>query len=297
MKKIGILIIGMMILMSLSVLANTEEGDTTVNITSARPDVTNVHLYDNTTGDDELELEAGAETTFNCTADVTDPNGNDDIEFVSAEIYGPSSSFGDTDFDDYHYTNSSCSYDSGAGTAHCMFPDVEFYAEPGEWHCQINATDYAGNENATETDNATLLDLAAIDISNDLLIDFGDVGVGDVSGEQTTNFNNTGNIALDVENDVYNDSVTGTSDADAMECDSGTIPVDNINASTTTGNLGSGTSMVESGTVTMATSLAEATGDDQTPSAGDLYWNLKVPSSNVAGTCNGKVLFGAVPAN
>ncbi|MGM5484481.1 MAG: hypothetical protein ACQEP1_01260 [Nanobdellota archaeon] len=292
MKKIGILIIGMMILMSFSVLANEEEGDTTMQVKNEAPDVTNIVLHDGTKGDNELELEAGNETTFNCTADVTDPNGNDDILFVSAEIYGPTSYYGDYDQDDHHYSDS-CIYDKATGTAKCTFPDVEFYAEPGEWHCQLNATDEDGNKNATERDNATLLELAAVDISDSLLIDFGDVGVGDVSGFQGMEFFNIGNIAIDLENDVYNDSATGINDSDAMDCDTGTIPTGNINVSASSGE----TSMVETGTARITIELYEASGNDAPPPNENIAWELKVPSSGVAGTCNGKALVGAVPIN
>ncbi|MGM5484480.1 MAG: hypothetical protein ACQEP1_01255 [Nanobdellota archaeon] len=290
MKKTGILIIVFIILMSSAVLG--DERNATLGINSSTPDVSNVRLRDGSLPEDELTLEAGKDTTFTCYADVTDPDGNADIRKVAAELYGPSSYFGDYDGTKYHYTNSSCDYDSEYGDATCTFPNIEFYTEPGEWHCQINASDYNINVNDSEKDNATVLELAAINISDSLLIDFGNVYTGRVSDAKSTVFENEGNVDLDVELDVYKNS--DINDSDSMDCDSGTLPAESINASETESGLTSGVSMAATGTETITTSLSPPILDDQDPPTDTIWWNLKVPSSGALGRCNGKVLFGAM---
>ncbi|MGM5484479.1 MAG: hypothetical protein ACQEP1_01250 [Nanobdellota archaeon] len=295
MKKTGVLVIVMFILMSCSALAqfpNEEEGNTTVQVKNEAPDVEYVRLRDGETPSEELAPEAGNETTFYCYADVTDPNGNDDIKNVSAEIYGPSSYFGDNDFDDWHYTNSSCDYDSAYGDATCNFPDVEFYAEPGEWHCQINATDFGGNENSTENDSATMVELAAIDVQDDLVLDFGYVQVNDVSDPKSTEFKNVGNIGINTEVDVFNNSIW---DYHGMDCDIGDISAGFFSAGVSEYDIS--TSMYgdsPSDTRELSTAIAEATGDDQPPTTGDVWWEAEVPYG-AGGNCTGHILLGALP--
>ncbi|MGM5484478.1 MAG: hypothetical protein ACQEP1_01245 [Nanobdellota archaeon] len=295
MRNVWLMIVVLFVLCSYSAFSDqSETGDTQVNITSV-PNVSNVELNDDIRGDNEMDLTAGTETLLNCSADVTDPNGNSDIDNVSAEIYGPSSYLGDGDQDDFHYSNPDCTYESASGEAECLFPDVEFYAEPGEWHCRINATDIDGNSNASEDDNATMNELLAIDIPDSLLIDFGEIGVGETSNEKSSTYENEGNVEIDTELDVYNDSSTGTSDTEAMDCDSGSIPAENINASSDTGGTLTGTSMVGSGgTVILDENLTKATGNDSPPTSDLIYWRLHVPESGALGACTGKVYFGAV---
>jgi len=289
--KILVLTSIMLFVFSISAFAAINEtGDTSLLIVSVAPSVTNIELNDITTGDQVMDLSAAAETEFNCTATVTDADGNADINTIVGVLFGPSSSEGAADSDDDHYTDSSCDYNSGTGAAVCTFSTVEFYAEVGSWTCQINATDYAVNSNDTETDTASINTLLAIDISDALEIDFGSVGVGDDSTEQTTAYENEGNVQIDVDVDVYRDG-QDVDDASGMSCDTGTIPAGNINASTVTG--GPYTSAAASGLINLEENLDEATGDDQSPTTDNVFWKITVPTSGVAGTCDGTVYFGA----
>ncbi|MGM5485544.1 MAG: hypothetical protein ACQEP1_06775 [Nanobdellota archaeon] len=265
-----------------------EEGNTTLEIESTAPQVTNVHMFDSTKNDNKIELTADDSIQVNCTADVTDLNGNSDIKKVSAEIYGPSSSFGAGDSNNNHYTNSSCNYDSSAGSAHCMFPDVEFYAEPGEWHCQINATDYAGKSNHSERDNTTVLELLAMDISNhehqDHHIDFGNVAPGFNSSEEETYFMNDGNVEYNVNIDAYNDSGTGINDTVAMDCETGTLSPEAIRVDNDP-DIGLN-ELSKTGTISLDSFYVKTARESDTNKR--IYWKIEIPDSGVSGECTGK---------
>lgn len=290
-----ILLFFIFILLSFSSLAALNEtGNTKVTITSAAPYVISVFLEDNLTSPaNELDLNASGGKLMNCTGYVNDTDGLADISAVIAEIYGSSGSFGGANNDGYHYS-SNCSFSTSTGYFNCIFPRVQFYAEAGTWTCNVTVNDSA-NSNDINGNTTTMNTLLAIDIPDQaFVIDFGSVAIGQVSNNQSVVFENEGNVAIDVDLDVWEDPGTLNS-ADAMNCTTGTIPVANINASLNDSEVN--ISLATSGMININASLAKATGNAASPTNDTMYFILRVPNSGVSGICTGDVFFGATTAS
>ena len=228
MKFIILMTVSIILSCSMVLGAQNDTGDTTVTIVSAVPSILTIELNDATLSDNSITLTAAAKTNLTCNGTANDTDGLGDITAISAVIWGPSSTYGGADSDDDHYTNSSCTYIQATGAFGCRFDSVEFYAEIGNWTCNVSVTDIANNTNTSE-DDAIIQTLLAIDIPDATNIDFGSVAISGISSEQSVTFENEGNVEIDVDLDFYRDNDT-INDASAMNCTNGTIPVGNINA-------------------------------------------------------------------
>ncbi|MEA1936600.1 MAG: hypothetical protein U9N04_00630, partial [Patescibacteria group bacterium] len=198
--------------------AQADTSDTSVTVTNASPvasaasidsDATNITLTENIT------------TEVVCFATVTDNNGYEDIDSVEAILYRTSVGAGAADNDNTHYTlsgDANC-VPSNPGTITedytCTF-DVQFFAEPAEWSCQLTPTD-GGGAGTPDTDIITLDSLNALDVV--ATIAYGNMGLGNDSGASpvSTQVTNTGNTIMDPQ----------VSSAAAMTCATGTIAVGN----------------------------------------------------------------------
>ena len=76
-----------------------------------------------------------------------------------------------------------------------------------------------------------------------------------------------------------------------MNCDTGLIPIANVNATLTSGS--GYANLAQAGSLNLESNLAEATGEDASPTTDTVYFNLQVPTSGVAGNCDGTIYFGA----
>ncbi|MCD4771308.1 hypothetical protein K8R30_02725 [archaeon] len=297
-----------------SVIAEIGTPDATVltNLTvgNTYPEVINVSIDDDAAS---LILTPNATTLVQCMAILRDYNGDADIVAVNATFYDSvASSSGDSDDNNYHYTNSSCVIDADTGgyngytddpylsLANCTF-QVEYYANAEDWICHVTVNDTVGwmGEN---TDVITISPLLSLGLPD--TINYGIVNATEVSNENTTNVTNYGNVQVNLSLEGY-----GAVEDDnlAMVCtlgNIGTIAIEHEKYNLTTPNPGQFTLAQLAGNYTNLTSgappirrfeLDYRTNDTVNEAIKEAYWRIYVPKG-VAGTCNGSIIFGATQA-
>ncbi|MBR9706410.1 hypothetical protein GOV14_05220 [Candidatus Pacearchaeota archaeon] len=264
------------------------------------PEIMNVTLNNNS----NIVLSANSTVNVTCIAIIQDWDNESDVENVTGRLYDDKNSSyeGGADKND-HYRDNNCTLNLSYGTnytlrATCNFT-IEYYANPTSWTCTVVVTD---NTSQQDTENATqnVSELLAIGLPNS--INYGTVNSTYVSAEQTAEVTNLGNVRLDVNLDGY-----GISSGDnlSMNCtlgDVGNIPIGherfNITASTAGGltlsNFGSFyTNLTSSPVLQTGFNLAYRVNDTESFASNNTYWRMYVPL-DVAGTCNGSIVFGAV---
>jgi len=264
-------------------------------------------------GADSVSLIANDTRKIVCTSAVYDWNNDTDVVNASAEFFDNSASFyGDTDDNNYHYTNDSCNiiYDFGSWNGvpddnytaliNCTH-DVWYYSNPGEWNCTIQAND---TEDLTDriNDNITIEQLLAIGLPES--INYGTVNATYVSDENITNVTNYGNVELNLSLSGY--AVT-EGDGYAMNCTLGfnkNIPIDYEKYNLTTSTAGP-VSLTEfdnkyinlsSSPVINEFDLNYRHNDTVNKAKNETYWRMYVPEG-IGGTCQGNILFGATQAS
>ena len=246
------------------------------------------------TATDPIALNESSTVTAWCNATITDDDGFTDVIGVNATIWDPAATTeGAADSGGNHYTNASCTLSGGDGTtvnAACAFP-VQYYANATEWTCKLIAID---NTSATGTNNITTVTVSALKaLSTDSTIAFSELALGATSGENSITVTNTGNTQIDVSVDGY-----GSSDGDgyAMTCSIGgsEIPLSKIKYNLTSGQDfdTAMTSLTDVAVILADFDLVKTT--DGTPSTKAIFWKLRMPSSDVGGTCSGKIVVTAV---
>ncbi len=142
-------------------------------IPSQPPTVTNVQLNNQ----NDINLTENTTTSVSATATITDPNGYDDINTVTAKIYKSSVSGGKdcTPNDNNCYSVSSCSLSGCSGnscTATCTI-NMQFHADPTDgstdyWRAWIQATDDESQTGSgySPADAPDVNSLKALDVSS-----------------------------------------------------------------------------------------------------------------------------------
>ena len=243
---------------------------------------------------DSVSLAESSIVTVWCNATITDDDGFADVMNVNATLWNPAATTEDAaDSGDNHYTNASCTLSGGDGTtvnAACAF-SMQYYADPAEWTCKLTAAD---NTSATGTNNITTVTLNGLKaLSTDSTVAFSELALGATSGEQSITVTNTGNTQIDVSVDGY-----GSSDGDgyAMTCSIGgsEIPLSKIKYNLTSGQDfdTTMTSLTDIAVILADFDLVKTT--DGTPSTKAIFWKLRMPSSDVGGSCSGKIVVTAV---
>ena len=279
---------------------------TWLKIGNVYPDVIFVELN----GGSDITLTPNETTKIWCAAIVRDYNGDNDITGVNATLYHSSYTSDTADDNNYHYTNASCNWQADTGgygygddgyhsLANCTF-DVEYYADPGTWTCNVTARDtmdWTGENWTTQAVNQ-LLALGVPD-----LINYTEVNATFVSDEQIANVTNLGNVQINLSLHGY-----GVTDGDgkAMECTLGNIAY--IPVMYEKYNLTDSTAVVNSlsefeatyinltdSATTKQFNLGYRQEDSYNEAWNETYWRIYVPKG-VAGTCNGTIVFGAVEA-
>jgi len=278
---------------SVTVTSSVDIGKSSPNILSIDIEKGSVTLLPNST------------KTVNCSVEIKDYDTDADIKKVSAEFFDNTASFyGDSDDNNYHYTNNSCyintSYGSGDGDylalATCLF-DVWYYANSGEWNCTVNVTDYSGYE--TISSNTTQIQtLLAIGLPS--TINYGTVNATFVSDENITNVTNFGNVKINLSLSGY---AFEEGDGLAMNCTLGAIKNISIyyeKYNLTASNPGQ-LSLTEfenlytnltSNPVIKEFNLNYRQNDTVNKATNETYWRIYVPTG-VAGTCQGNIVFAA----
>jgi hypothetical protein len=298
-----------------SVIAGIGTPDATVitNLTVGNtfPEVVNVSIDDDAAS---IALTPNATTLVQCMAILLDYNGDADIVAVNATFYDSvASSSGDSDDNNYHYTNLSCEIDADTGgyngyaddpylsLANCTF-QIEYYANPEDWICYVTVNDTV-SWTGWNSDSITISPLLSLGLPD--VINYGTVNATEVSNENITNVTNYGNVQVNLSLEGY-----GAVEDDnlAMVCtlgNIGTIAIEHEKYNLTASNPGQLTLAQLTGNYTNLTSgappirqfeLDYRTNDTVNEAIKQSYWRIYVPRG-VAGTCNGSIIFGATQAS
>jgi hypothetical protein len=283
--KIKLMSISLVIAICLMSTAFADNVDTSLTITNANPTVGSV------TATDPVTLSEGTAVTVWCNATATDTNGYADITGVAAKLWGPTGLEGDADNFNTHYTNSSCVLSGGSGTtvdAVCKF-SVRYSAESGEWTCKLTATDASAGTGSASNTAVTINSLVALAVPSSL--GFTATALGGTTPEATVAVNNTGNSQIDVQLYTY-----GSADDDGytMVCTLGgsEIAYTALKYNLTTGQAYGNMSTIGRNSTSPLTDTAFNLAKDSnaTVSSKDVYWKLQVPSSDIGGSCTGKLV-------
>jgi len=228
-----------------------------------------------------ITLNEGTTIDVICTATVTDDNGYTNITTTTAKLYLTSVGAEAADDNDNHYTLSGardayCT-STGENTGNCTTTfSLYYYADPGEWTCQITPFDSEGAGTAA-TDTITMNETQYLNVS--ATISYGSVNAGATStGDHTATVTNTGNIAIDVK-------ISGT----AMSCNiRGSIATSSQQYATSIFSYDSGTPL--SATATDWNLDLPTPEDTNVPVTDDTYWQVSIPT-RVEGTCSGTNTF------
>ncbi|MCF7910105.1 hypothetical protein K9L16_00340 [Candidatus Pacearchaeota archaeon] len=270
------------------------------------PDILNMSLNNDT----DITLIANSTKQVDCVAIVRDYNNDTDIVYAAAELFDTQvSNMGDSDDNNYHYSNSSCDIDYDFGSwrginddnytafVNCSF-DLEYYANPAPWNCTLEINDSTDRSENSSAPGQDVLELIAIGLPDS--INYGIVNSTYVSNEQISNVTNFGNVALNLSLSGY---AVSEGDDYAMNCTLGDNSVFMIEyekynlTSSTLGDLS--LSEFENTYINLTSSPVvnefdlEQRQDDSTNDAiNETYWRIYVPRG-VAGTCSGNIIFGA----
>ncbi len=262
--------------------------NTYVNITNAKPEVLSVRVYQDTNVSlRNITVSAGSLRLVTCNATVRDWNGYTDIVRVNATLYHISSSSNASDDNNTHYTNSSCTFETGSGnnaSYNCGF-QAYYYANNGTWTCNVSAID-TYNKSGSNFNTTTFLPVYALNVTDG--INYGNVAVEDTSNEVQANVTNFGNMNINVTVEGYG-AVRG--DGLAMNCSlSGNITVQNQRFAIASGAFGTKTNLSSSAQQTGLTIPKQTLPGTQMSNS--TYWQLYVPP-NPGGNCTGYVIFSA----
>jgi hypothetical protein len=250
----------------------------------------------------EIDLLAASTQIVNCSAVVTELD-YDGLFNISSEFFDSSDSFyGDSDDNNYHYTNNSCFVNYSYGGSNeamivCSY-NVWYYANPRNWKCVITAEDNwstMGN-GSDETNINTLLSVGLIDS-----VDFGKIDARNISEEEVLSVTNYGNVMINLSLRGYGSSEY---DSNAMTCTMGAvgfIPVNYEKFNLTVSNPGDLTlsefenvySNLTSNAVSHEFNLDSRDDDLFNNALKDTYWRIYVPEG-VYGDCEGHIVFGAI---
>ncbi len=275
--------------------------DTTTNITwticaaltvpaaNAPPVVSNVALD----GGTAITLTENTTKAVSATADVSDPNGADDIISATSTIYRSGVGAGCTADDENCYKIASCTFSGATSTVTCT-ANIQFFADPTDasstaysaqnWLAEITVTDSASATGASSTLSGVELNtLWAIDIT--ATINYGAVSPTADTGStnQSVTVTNTGNAAIDIEASGTDITLGGS-----------TIGVANQKYATSTFTYSSCTVCTALSSTPAAYEVDLLKPTSATPVTDLIYWGLAVPNGTAQGVHSGTNTFTAI---
>ena len=315
-KKIETFIAGLLLIEIISIIALTSlfivhaeaighnvTVITRLSIGNSAPEITNITINE---GTGSIDLIQNSTKTVIVQAIVRDYNGEGDISHVNMEFFDNTASFyGDSNDNNKHYTNNSCTLDPSYGdsieiNATCMF-NLWYYANNATWNATVFVND-TNSLSVTDNKQAVINSLLAIGLPDS--IDYGLVNATNVSNEQIANITNFGNVRINLSLQGYAYNI---SDGWAMNCTLGTTQ--NISVYYEKFNLTSSNTSVlsltqleshygnlTSSTVVKTFNLNFRQNDTNNEATNSTYWRIYVPKG-VAGSCSGNIVFGATKAN
>ncbi len=263
------------------------------------PTFINLTIEDTLTSpQNEIDLTPASTTPVTCSGIIQDYEGGSSIQSAYAEFFSSSSAFGNPDDNNIHYTNSSCQINESYGTSiqaevSCGF-QIEYYAEPGLWQCQINTTD--NYSSSTLTSDATNINtLLALAVNSPM--EFGEVSAQEVSQEISANITNYGNIQINLTLNGYGQN---PGDGNAMECGTNDIQIDYMKFNLTASNSSNLTKQefetiyqnLTTSPTTYNFNLNSRQNDLSNEANKSTYWRIYLPQGISSG-CSGNVVFAA----
>jgi hypothetical protein len=255
--------------------------NTTVNITNAAPFIYDVKIPPS------INLIAYDNLTVLCNFTVYDYDNNT----VGANATLHLSTVSSDSAPDHNtlYSNSSCTPMAPIDfitNYTCAFT-VRYYANNGTWFCNATAFDNLNASNSNISNPGIVNPLIAI--KTDLLLDFGQFGVGEQSNDSLANITNAGNRNINISVRGY-----GVTDGDnlAMTCTNGNIPVGYEHYDIWAESDYSFMAALTGSDVLIQNFFVPQRLSDIYDSVNTTYWKLEIPSG-AGGTCNGKVVFTA----
>jgi hypothetical protein len=246
-----------------------------------------------------IDLVANSTKQILCQAIARDPEGGP-LSNASAQFFSSGSFYGDSDHNNYHYTNSSCSINSSFGGGNsqinCSFQPW-YYANSGPWNCTILVHDNLTM--AANASNSTIINpLLSVGINSGA--DYGLVNMFNISNEVVINVTNFGNVNINLSLYGYARFV---GDGNAMNCTLGNTT--NISVSNEKYNITSPTAgninltqfnlyytNLSSNYTVRNFPILQRTNDVSNNAINTTYWRIYVPPG-VSGNCTGNIVFGA----
>jgi len=250
------------------------------------PTITNINI------ENPISLIGGSTKKVWCNGSVRDLDSYTDIYAINASLFFQNVTPNHNNNEEMHYSNSSCALFNGAADDidfSCSF-DVEYYANNGTWYCNITVVDSLNSTNSSQQPTY-INDLLAIGISPSI-ISFGGLEPLQISPYDTPiNITNYGNVKLDTQLYAY---ALNVDDNVSMVCTIGNITYDyervsllqdqNFNLMTPVNN--------SLNRVYLDLNVSKRSAGSP-ESKKQVYWKLQIPLET-AGSCNGKVVFGAI---
>jgi len=248
--------------------------------------------------ENEIDLTPATTTRITCQGIIEDQEGASSISTIHAAFFHSTSSFGLPDDNNDHYTNSTCHINTSYGNSNqaeinCTF-QIEYYARPGSWQCQINATDNYSSS-TTSSDSTTVNTLLAIGVNSPM--SFGEVELNKVSQETQSNITNYGNVQINLTLSGYGSTPL---DGNSMECGAVDIPVDYMKFNLTSSN-SSELTMAQFNTIyqnltntptTYPLELNSRQDDILNEANKTTYWRVFIPNG-INTYCEGNIVFAA----
>lgn len=265
-------------------------------------------IYDLTLSEESVVLIPNNQKRLYCMALLEDFNGENDLSSLSAVLYASGYDSSSPDDKNNHYTSSDCkivksfskfngvSDDEYHAVANCSF-DLESFTNFGEWVCHMEIEDVGGLKSVKE-EKFDVMELLALGLPNS--IDYGVINSTYVSQEKEIVVTNYGNVRVNLALSGYGSSY---GDGYSMKCGlgSGGIPVyyQKYNlVDSTPGTLSLSEFEISYNNLTKNSivknyGLDQRKNDDFNEAVDSTYWRIYVPR-DVAGTCSGNIMIGAV---
>lgn len=280
------------------------------SITDVAPTVSNFSI-----GSNPLVPIAGNSVNQTYTATISDNNGFADITSASGAIYtSPATLTGagicTTDSEFNCYDTPSCSLTGGSGTsvtANCgaagNLITTWFNIKPSsEWKAHVNAVSDLGTTSLATEGTFTVNSLNALAVA-EANINYNNLSPGATSTSQTITIQNAGNVITDALISGDNMEVTSYSGSDCVNDADCISRAQQHWAASSSFTWGSGDfTLLETPSVGTASNgcsdrTIAVTSDHTTLTTSQIYWKLKIPATQAAGSYTGTNAFVATPNN
>jgi len=293
------------IIMLVLVKSQADSVTTTTAINNASPTVVSEFISTAANGGSDdfssgIALTAGTTKTIHINGVVQDTNGRADISTVALALYrsGATGGAGCTADNNDCYPVSSCTLATNSDTTQKTYDcsvALKYFTDATDtgstfavqnWTAGITVTD-ASSATGTSSSSVEVNTLLALTIPSSL--SFGSLALGTTttsSNNVTYTLTQQGNQAADVEASMPNAGLT---------CSSiGNIDNSRVKwALTSVGYADAGATALTSSAVNTVANITRQS-DDSTATSSNLFWNISVPSTGVAGTCSGTMTITAV---